>query len=103
MLVIFLVIPLNKIPLFSKHLTTFIISFISLFVRVVPEHLPVIYSLLNLSICLSRKLFPKFLAISVPFLATLDKIFPKIGKLQITPPNYTILTNCVFENFISAD
>ena len=102
-LVIFLVIPLNKIPLFSKHLATFIISFISLFVRVVPEHLPVIYSLLNLSICLSRKLFPKFLAISVPFFATLDKIFPKIGMLQITPPNYTILTNCVFENFISAD
>ena len=74
-----------------------------MFVRVVPEHLPVINSLLNLSICLSRKLFPKFLAISVPFLATLDKIFPKIGMLQITPPNYTILTNCVFENFISAD
>ena len=35
--------------------------------RVIPKPFPVIYSLLNLSICLSRKSFPKFLAISVPF------------------------------------
>ena len=37
LLVIFVVIPFNKIPLFSKDLITFIISFISLFVRVIPE------------------------------------------------------------------
>ena len=38
-LVIFLVVVLNKIPLFSKDLITFIICFISLFVvnRVIPE------------------------------------------------------------------
>ena len=43
-----------------------------MFVRVIPEPLPVIYSLLNLSVCLSRKFFPKFLAISVPVLAALE-------------------------------
>ena len=38
-LVIFLVVLLNKIPLFSKDLITFIICFISLFVvnRIIPE------------------------------------------------------------------
>ena len=36
-LVIFLVVPLNKIPLFSIDLITFITSFISLFVRVFPK------------------------------------------------------------------
>ena len=36
-LVIFLVVPFNEISLFSKDLITFIISFISLFVRVIPE------------------------------------------------------------------
>ena len=45
--VILVVVPLNKINLFSKDLITFIISFISLFVRVVTESViyiqPVIY------------------------------------------------------------
>ena len=36
--VIFLVVTFSKIPLFSKDLFTFLISFISLFVRVNPEH-----------------------------------------------------------------
>ena len=101
-MVIFVVVPLNKIPLLSKDLITFITSFISLFVGVIPEPLPVIYYLLNLSICLFKKFFPKFLAISVPFLATLDKIFPKITMSQRPPPNCTILDNWV-ENFILAD
>ena len=35
-LVIFLAVPFNKIPLFSNHLITFIIYFISLSVRVIP-------------------------------------------------------------------
>ena len=74
-LVIFLVVPLNKISLFSKGLIAFMISFISLFVRVIPE--PVIYSLLNLSVCLSRKNFSKFLAISFPYLATFEKYSQK--------------------------
>ena len=100
-LVIFLVVSFNKIPLFSKDLITFIISFISLLVRVIPE--PVTYYLLNLCFCLSRKYFPKFRAIYVSFLATLDKIFPKIGLSRRTPPNCTILDNWIFENFILAD
>ena len=56
-MVIFVVVPFNKIPLLSKDLITFITSFISLFVRVIPEPLPVIYYLLNLSICLSKNFF----------------------------------------------
>ena len=46
LLVIFVVVPFIKIPLFSKGLIIFIIFFISLFVRVIPE--PVIYSFLSL-------------------------------------------------------
>ena len=36
-LVIFLVVAFNKIPLLSKDLTTFVISFNSLFFKVIPE------------------------------------------------------------------
>ena len=46
LLVIFVVVPFIKIPLFSKGLIIFITFFISLFVRVIPE--PVIYSFLSL-------------------------------------------------------
>ena len=46
LLVIFVVVPFIKIPLFSKGLIIFIIFFISLFVRVIPE--PFIYSFLSL-------------------------------------------------------
>ena len=71
-------------------------------VRVIPKS--VIHSLLNLSICLSKNFFPKFVAISVPFLVTLNKIFPKIGNSWIKiPPDYIILYNLVIENFILAD
>ena len=73
-LVIGLVARFNKILLLSTDLITFIIPFTSFFVSVIPEPLPVLYYLLNLSICLSRKSFPKSLAISVPFLARFDKI-----------------------------
>ena len=34
--VIFLIVPVNKIPLISKDLITFIITFISFFIRVIP-------------------------------------------------------------------
>ena len=37
--VIFLAVPFSKVLLFSKDLITFTMSFISLFVRVIPEHL----------------------------------------------------------------
>ena len=40
-MIIFLVVPFNKISVFSKDLITFIIFFVSLLVRVIPE--PVIY------------------------------------------------------------
>ena len=47
---------------------------------------------------------PKLLAVSVPFLATLGEIFPKIGMSRIkTPPDCIILDNWVFENFMLAD
>ena len=36
-LVIFLVVPYDKIPLFSKEFVTFITSFTSLLVRAIPE------------------------------------------------------------------
>ena len=54
-LVIFLVIPFNKIPLFSKGLITFIISFISLFFRVIPEPSLNVQSFLSLFISLVTK------------------------------------------------
>ena len=76
-------------------------SFISLFGRVIPKS--VIYSLLNLSICLSRNVFLKYLAISVRLIAAIDKIFPKIVCHEETPPNCTILRQLRFENFILAD
>ena len=47
-------------------------------------------------------MFPKFLPISVPFLATLNKIFPKIVMSWVTPPG-CVLDNWVFQNFILAD
>ena len=100
-LVIFLVNPFNKTPLFSKDLITLIISFISFYVRVIPE--PVICSLWNLSICLSIIFFPKSLAKSVPFVATLDLIFIKLGMSRGISPNCTILDKWVFENFVLAD
>ena len=87
-LVTFLAAPFNKIPLFSKDLITFIISFTSSFVRVIPE--PVIFSLLTY---LFAYLENFFLDISVLFLATVGKIFPKIGISRRTPPNCKILDN----------
>ena len=72
--------------------------------RVIPESLPVIYSLLILSTCLSRNSFPNFLAISVSFLTTLVTKFPKIGKGRIkTPPDWLNLDNYVSEYCILAD
>ena len=54
-------------------------------------NLYLLYSLLNISICLSIKSFPKSLAISIPFVARFDIILPKVGMSRITPPNCTIL------------
>ena len=73
----FLVVPFDRFPLFSKDLITFMIFFVSISVRDIPE--TVLNYLLKLSIFLSRKCFPKFLGISVPFLTKFDKLFSKIG------------------------
>ena len=73
-LVLFIVVPFNKIKLFYKYLIPFIISFTALIVRVILE--PVTYSLLNQPICLSRKSFP---------------------------PGCIILSNWAFKNFMLAD
>ena len=77
-LLIFLVVPFNKIPPFHKDLIT------------------VIYFLLNLSVPLSRKYFSKSLAISFPLLARFDKI----GMSRRTPPKCAILDYLGFENFM---
>ena len=49
-LVVFLVIPFNRVRLFSKNLITFIIPFDSLFVRLIPEPLLGVNILLSLFI-----------------------------------------------------
>ena len=64
-----------------------------MFLRIVSEVLPVTYALLNFSICLSRKYSAKLLAISVYFLPTVDKRFPKTGMSQVAPPDCIILDN----------
>ena len=75
-----------------------------MFVRVIHKSSPVVYSLLNLSICLSRESPPELPAISVPFLATLYKMFPKIVRLRMkNTSDWIILENRIFENFILAD
>ena len=112
-LVISLVVPFNRIPLFSENFITFIIIFFSLFVRVISEPLSVycllfilfwtfiLYSILNVCMCLSRKSFPEFPVISVPFLATLDKTCLKIGMSRITLTDRIISENFAFEFYIS--
>ena len=85
----------------SNFSGSFVIYFISLSFRVIPQPSPVIYSLLSLSICLTSKCFPKLLAVSVPFLATLDKIFPKIATSLITQKLYEVLKlECRFHHFV---
>ena len=61
-LVTFLVVPFNKIPLFSKDLFTFIISFILLFVRVILETVNHEIPFLT---CLPIKLSPESIKISL--------------------------------------
>ena len=59
-LVIFLVVPVNKSPLFSKDLFTFIMSFASLFVRVIPEALLHVNFLLSSFVPLLTNYSPAF-------------------------------------------
>ena len=76
------------------------ISFISLLINVISK--PVIYSLSKLSICLSI-FFHKSQGKYIPLLATLHKIFHKLGMPRRAPPNCIILDNKVFEKFLLAD
>ena len=64
----FLVVPFNKIPLFFKEPITFMKSFISLFVRVIPE--PKNF-LLNASIPVFTNCFAAFFAASLANVHTL--------------------------------
>ena len=73
---------------------------ISLFVKVIPELSPVLYSLLNSAI--SENLYQTSSYVC-PFLATLDKIFPKIGLWWRTLLDCIILGNWVLENFVLAE
>ena len=111
-LVIFLVAPFNKIPLLSKDLITFITSFISLFVRVIPapktflrsfeiylEVLPVFIMSLSDTFLLNKS--SALLGI-LP--ATLEEFAgSKILGLKILDPYCIILENWVSENFLLAD
>ena len=50
-------------------------------------------SLLNLFICLPRKSLTKVRAISVLYLVTLEKVFPKIGMSRKALPGCIIVGN----------
>ena len=83
-LLIFLVVPFNKIPVFSKELVTFIISFASMFVSVIPEP----FSLTLLSTFFT----PTYIIFFEKFMIDSNK----------DPPNCISLDSWVFGNFILA-
>ena len=106
-LIIFLVVPFNKIPLFSKDLTTFIKSFILLFVRVTPK--PVIEEIPFLIFLQSKLSYVSIKASLFSFFApaffinefiigrsNLSGVFVSTGILggaNINLPAFTILDN----------
>ena len=107
-LIIFILVPFNKIPLFSKELVTFIIPFISLFARVISE--PKNY-LLSPSIPLFTNCLVHFFFFDTP-LANVDSlgftIFNSILKAETIKvkgkihPNCTTLDSWVFKDFMLA-
>ena len=116
--VIYLLVSFYKFSLFSAGLVTFIISFISLFLKVIPERVTdETYFLIFLQIILSpisirilqfnylvSVLFNSFtyeFATEFIVLNGGNKITIKPGI--INPPNCTILNNWVFESSILAD
>ena len=113
-LVMFLVVSFNKMLLFCKNLVTCIISFISLFARVIPE--PMFFYLFsnNIKSCIYIKIILFILIFLVSILfnlfeyesSTLNGKLTELSKPVISvknPPDYIILDNWVFENFILAD
>ena len=105
-LVVFLVVPFNKIQPFSNYLTTFRISFVSLFVRVilVPNFLVGSDKMflesgkIFLEISSNDTLLDNSFALLAISYATSAR-FMRLGMLN--PPD-CILQNWVFENFILA-
>ena len=118
-LVIFVVAPFNKIPVFFKDLITFTISFISLFVRLIPEpvtllelFLPIILSPVSTKRLVSSSLGALFFnSFTNEFFIEFpgDDIISLITEANIlggpnrNPPKCTILDNWVFEDFVLAD
>ena len=110
--VFFLVVPLNKIPLFSIILITFIISIISLFVRVIPELLldvKLIYSFINIIFCylLANYGAAFFANVRTFFNAftpkwNIDRSIGPIKSARILPDSI-MLDSWVFEHSILAD
>ena len=118
-LVTFVVAPFNKIPVFFKDLITFTISFISLFVRLIPEpvtllklFLPIILSPVSTKRLVSSSLGALFFnSFTNEFFIEFpgDDIISLIIEANILggpnryPPKCTILDNWVFEDFVLAD
>ena len=111
-LIIFLVVPFNKIPLFSKDLITLITSFISLFANVNREPL-----LRILSPTRTRKFSKSFVHLAVSFfiysfLYDPNTVYANVTGVSVVllgsgtpkysrnPPNCTILDKWVFDNSI---
>ena len=119
----FLLVPFNKVPSVSKDFITFIISFVSLFVRVIPETL-LDFFLFDVHFSLSS-FIPLLTYYSVTFSANsgtafftyVAHVFTPLFNASVknntcaivgsksarTPTDSIILDNCVFENFILAD
>ena len=85
-LVIFVVVPFNKIPLFSKDLINVITSFISLFVRVIPG--PVLDFFTNYKSCYD---FSDVKFANVIYLIGEKGESNILGGPNRNPPNCTIL------------
>ena len=121
-LAVFLVVPFNEILLFSKDLITFIIFFLSSFIRVIPEpvtdelqliiFLPIILIPASSRISLFNFSVPViFNSFANELMLTNDVIFliGVIGRPKISSetnrnyPNCIILENWIFEDIVLAD
>ena len=121
-LAVFLVVPFNEILLFSKDLITFIIFFLSSFIRVIPEpvtdelqlliFLPIILIPASSRISLFNFSVPViFNSFANELMLTNDVIFliGVIGRPKISSetnrnyPNCIILENWIFEDILLAD
>ena len=113
-LLIFLAVPFNKIPLYSKNLIIFKTFFFSLFFRVisVPKALSEAFYKFFIDFLESVAVFMISLSVTflgnlsvspIFFLPDLENMLLYRVKSSINYPDCTILENWVFENFILAD